>query len=315
MRVAALVPSYPPRSRVGAWVATHAFLAHLATLGHHVDVFVSSTLYRGLESFEGIAISPDDPEVVETAVSLADIVVSHLGDTVVAAALANKWGKSNVRMAHGVVDPVTLVGADLVVFNSHHLAASIDCPSPWIVCHPPVDPTKYATVPGDRVTLVNLSESKGGELFGRLARCAPHRRFLGVTGGYGRQSLGRYPNVEVIDTTANMRDDVYARTRILLMPSEQESWGMAGVEAMASGIPTIAHPTDGLVESLGTAGIFIDRDGGQAWLDEIERLHEPVEWAEASARALARSAELDPQTDLERFVTAIEALHCTGVPV
>lgn len=89
---------------------------------------------------------------------------------------------------------------------------------------------------------------------------------------------------------------------------------MTAVEAIASGIPVIAHPTDGLVESLGPAGIFVDRADGQAWLDEIERLHDPAEWAEASRLSLARSAELDPQADLDRFVNIIEALHCTGVP-
>jgi len=316
MRVAALVPAYPPRSNVGAWVATHGYLRHLVACGHHVDVFVLSDHGQSTDTLDGVTIGPDVNQVaLETAVAISDVVISHVGDTNRAANLAAKWGKPNIRMAHGHIEKLAaLEGAALVVFNSQNLAATVDCPSPSIVCHPPVDAARFRTTPGDRVTLVNLSEAKGGELFWRLVRCAPHRLFLGVKGSYGIQYGEQQPNADMIPNTPNMRDDVYTRTRILLMPSDRETWGMTAVEAAASGIPTIAHPTDGLIESLGDAGVFVDRDDGQGWLDEIERLHDPVEWAKASDLALARSTELDPAADLDRFLTHIEALHCTGVP-
>lgn len=310
MRVAAIVPAYPPRSRVGAWLATHQFLAHLASLGHNVTVVPlngADEAYRldrvdVVRSVESIAIH----------IANADVVVTHCGDQSPAARRAKTSNVPNVRMAHGKIDdPATLHGAALVVFNSHNLADSVECPSPSIVCRPPVVASKFKTTPGDRVTLINLSEAKGGELFWRLVRCSD-RKFLGVTGAYGNQYIDDYPNADVIATTDNMRDDVYSRTRILLMPSERETWGMTAVEAMASGIPVIAHPTEGLLESLGEAGVFVDRVDGQGWLDEIERLHDPDEWAAASALALARSADLDPRADLERFAEAIESLHCTG---
>lgn len=308
MRVAAILPAYPPRSRVGSWLCTHQFLRHLAAAGYHVDVFTADK-QAVVETLDGVNVGPGfNDYVVDCAVACADVVVSHLGDYERPAALAAKWGKPNVRIAHGhISDPSSMARAALIVFNSHSLAASVDCSSPYIVCRPPVHAAEFATTPGDRVTLVNLSEAKGGELFWRLVRCST-RRFLGVK-GWGAQYIDhRYANAEVIDTTQDMRGDVYARTRILLMPSAHESWGMVGVEALASGIPVIAHPTPGLRESLGDAGIFVDRDDPYAWLDEIERLHDPVEWARASAAALARSAELDPQPDLERFTEAIESL-------
>ncbi|MFI1769152.1 glycosyltransferase family 4 protein [Streptomyces sp. NPDC020800] len=62
-----------------------------------------------------------------------------------------------------------------------------------------------------------------------------------------------------------MREHVYSRSRVMLMPSLYESWGRVAVEAFASGIPVIAHPTPGLVESLGEAGIFAYRDDLNAW--------------------------------------------------
>ncbi|WP_262928542.1 glycosyltransferase family 4 protein [Streptomyces sp. CBMA152] len=51
-----------------------------------------------------------------------------------------------------------------------------------------------------------------------------------------------------------MREHVYSRSRVILMPSLYESWGRVAVEAFASGIPVIAHTTPGLVESMGEAG-------------------------------------------------------------
>lgn len=298
---------------MGAWLCSHEYLAHLVRRGHHVDVFVRLDRSAPVDEFEGVRVGPSsNAHAMAAAVAMSDVVVSHLGDINRAADLAARYGKPNVRMAHGRIDdPAVLEGAALVVFNSRNLASSVDCPAPAIVCRPPVFAERFATVPGDRVTLINLSEAKGGELFWRLVHCSP-RKFLGVHGGYGVQYLGQAANAEVVTMTENMRDDVYGRTRVLLMPSERETWGMTGVEAMASGIPVIAHPTEGLVESLGDAGVFVDRADGQGWLDAIERLHDSDEWAAASALALARSAELDPTDDLNRFATAIEQLHCTG---
>ncbi|MFE4971343.1 glycosyltransferase [Kitasatospora sp. NPDC056651] len=65
--------------------------------------------------------------------------------------------------------------------------------------------------------------------------------------------------MEIIDHVPGhaMRERVYARSRVVLMPSSHESWGRVGVEAFASGIPVIAHPTPGLAECLGHAGIYV----------------------------------------------------------
>lgn len=308
VRIVALLSSYPPGRRIGAWIATHSYLAYLVARGHHVDVFTRAD--RGpVDSLDDVTIGTDTDAAVSAAMSSADVVVSHAGNTVRAAAVAARWRKPNVRMAHGMIpDPEVLEGAALVVFNSHNLATSVDCRSPWIVCHPPVVAEEFRTEPGDRVTLVNLSEQKGGELFWRLVRCAPHRRFLGVVGAHGNQYIERAANAEIIGTTGDMRGDVYARTRLLLMPSDQETWGMTAIEAAASGIPTIASDLPGLRESLDDAGIYVDRADGQAWLDAIERLHDPTEWSAASAAVLVRSAELDPTADLDRFLDAMEGL-------
>ncbi len=139
-------------------------------------------------------------------------------------------------------------------------------------------------------------------------RFLPDVEFLAVQGGYGRQRVPHGRNVQTILPTANMRDDVYARTRLVVIPSKWETWGMVGPEAMASGIPVVAAPTPGLRESLGDAGVFVDTMNFGQWVETVRRLLDPDEWAAASARALARADELAALDSGAVFVEALEGL-------
>src|SRR5690606_27495572 len=105
-----------------------------------------------------------------------------------------------------------------------------------------------------------------------------------------------------------MATDVYARTRVLLMPSKQETYGRTAVEAACSGIPTIAAPTPGLVESLRDSTTFVPLAHISGWEGEIERLSDPTAWKAASLQAQALADTLDPAGDIDRFCSEVEAL-------
>lgn len=302
MLIVAATPLYPPSSRVGAWLATHDFLAALVMCGHDVRVVPYMAGHHPYE-LDGVKVLRRGTPFPD-----ADVYISHSGDIGELHHYAKRVGTPSVRMVHGRSPDKALDGAALVVFNSQANATAHSWGGRHVVCLPPTHSDRFRTTSGDRFTLVNLSKEKGGLVFARLAEAMPDHRFLGVKGGYGRQAVRPAPNLEVIPNTPNMRGDVYARTRVLLMPSERETWGMVAVEAMASGIPVVAHPADGLIESLGPAGLFADRDDLAAWRGHLDRLSDPDEWATASAAALARSADLDPQPSLDRFVEAVEAL-------
>jgi glycosyltransferase involved in cell wall biosynthesis len=78
---------------------------------------------------------------------------------------------------------------------------------------------------------------------------------------------------------------------------------------MSSGIPVIAHPTPGLLESCGSAGIFCDRDDTAAWVREIRKLKEEAEWRRSvSDKCLERAKELEPKKQLDEMAKWLSTL-------
>jgi glycosyltransferase involved in cell wall biosynthesis len=178
-----------------------------------------------------------------------------------------------------------------------------------VLVRPVLDVGRYATSSGEHVTQVNLSDQKGGQMFQRLVRFMPDVQFLGVRGGYGKQRDLYGHNVTVMAPTERMRDEVYARSRVVVLPSRYETWGMVGPEAMCSGIPVVAAPTPGLRESLGWAGRFVDLKDLGGWLAAVRELvDDEAVWQVASEHARERAAELAAQDDRPAFVEALEGL-------
>lgn len=322
MKVLAVTPNYPPRSRVGAWVTSHEYLTALPARGHSVTV---ASIYATEDPYthDGIRVETmgcatgEVPHLASLA-DRVDVIVSHTGDGDYAHKVARCLGVPSVRLSHAPGRATEDDCGDLVIAVSQHTADAVHSSVPTIVCPPPIDPDAYRTTPGDAVTLINLSELKGGPLFWSLTEAMGDVEFLAVMGGYGRQEMPPEAHAAVIlgweqatHNTAILPSQidvrtVYSRTRVLLMPSERESYGRVAVEAACSGIPTIAHPTPGLVEALGDAGIWCDRNDQGAWETEIRRLQDPAEWAAASAKAQTLADSLDPQAILDRFCTAVE---------
>lgn len=317
MRVQALAHLYPPGHNAGAEWMLHAMLRALARRGHEVDVRLSRrTETTEPYEVEGVTISPNrGVDDVRARIQAADLVVTHLENTPRAAALGDVLGKPVVVVCHNTHSQahaqLGMRGISLAVYNSRWMAADYaEVRHPGMIVRPHCPVADYATTPGEAVTLVNPSPGKGAATFYALAERMPKRRFLAVGGAYGEQIIRDLPNVEHVAHMPGweMRDAVYARTRILLMPSDYESWGRAGVEAMCSGIPVIAHPTAGLRESLGDAGIFVDRadtDGWAAAIAEVSR-----HYAYHSKTARARAEELDAQAgaDLAAWCVRVEQL-------
>ncbi|MER7507078.1 glycosyltransferase family 4 protein [Streptomyces lavendulae] len=326
MRIVARLHGYPPRHNAGAEWMVHSMLRALVERGHDVSVWLSRyTDDKANYELDGVKVVPLQSRLdAGTAIRHASVVVSHLENVPSAGALARGYGKPLAVICHNThlqSFREMAQGAELAVYNSQWMKREAELffaeypkgvrPARDVIVRPPVFADEYRTKPGTKVTLVNLNAEKGGALFEKLARRMPDVEFLAVVGAYGEQIVPDLPNVELVEHMCGheMRDAVYGRTKILLMPSSYESWGRAGVEAMASGIPVIAHPTPGLCESLGEAGVFIDLHDVDGYEMAIRKLlTSRTEYGLVAKRAKARSAELNPASDLATWCDAVESL-------
>jgi glycosyltransferase involved in cell wall biosynthesis len=317
MRVAVHVHFYVPYRNAGSETMLHAMVKELISAGHTVQVYATvmpeaPPVYQ----YEGVDVLVTNIIYARQNIEAwkPDVIISHHDNVYRAKNIAAKRGIPFVFICHNDLSGIqqTLdIEPEFVVFNSEWLMQKLKRPGmAHIIVHPPVFAEQHRTSPGSKVTLVNLNANKGSGIFYELARRMPDVEFLAVEGGHGDQIKPppHLNNVEFVPHTDKMKEKVWSKTKILLMPSVYESYGMAGVEANASGIPVICHPTPGLKESQGPFGLFVDRDDTDRYESEIRRLLKPKEWEAASVLALKRSAELDPKPEMVRWVSELERL-------
>lgn len=315
MHIVAYVHAYVPTHNAGAETTLHDILKELVKDGWEATVVLkpgkfSFTTMKPLEDAEeyyidGVHVVPSkDKRTLLHYLPRADVTISHLECSERTHLLSNQYRIPTVHLVHNT-HPLTLAWmqtANGLIINTEWIAneeAFKSHPAPKVVINPPIDPGEYETSRGKSVTLVNLWEDKGSAVFYELARRFPGTPFLGVKGGYGVQELAEaegLPNVTIMEHTADMKK-VFEDTKVILMPSKYESFGRVGVEAMASGIPTIAHPTPGLKESLGDSGTFADRNNMDAWEEALRDILKPAKYGKASKLALARSKALKKLRD------------------
>lgn len=320
MKVAALVHFSLPHRNCGSEVVLHELMKAAALAGHDVTVWTTNRDaahgWRGNEGdvlFDGVRIKRVRNVLIggrEVQRFRPDVLVSHHQHILHAVKTARTIKARSVFLTHNDMDlnarPLRM-RPDLVIHNSEWVRESLQRfgqQRQEMVMHPPLTPDRH-TVPstGDSLTLINLNEHKGANVFYQLAELMPDRKFLGVIGGHGTQVVRRnLPNVEILEHGPDMKR-VWSRTRVLLMPSVYESYGLTAVEAGLNGIPTIAHPTPGLKENLGW-GPFADRDDPPMWVEQIKRLDSTVHYEGEAADARLRSERaLDATRDaLKKWV-------------
>jgi glycosyltransferase involved in cell wall biosynthesis len=328
MRVLGFYRHAWPVQRGGSEVAAHRVLSWLADRGHDVSAVV--THQRGIPT-DGVEYIYGDRRGVMNSWRDADVVITHQSASREAIELSGQYGPPVLHWSHNwmwfdAVRDALRPDVDVVAWNTEVLADHMN--GKWagrsLVLHPPTFPDRYQPCAGEFVTQVNLNALKGGEMFWQIAREMPDTQFLAVVGGWMEQidangvahhpkhsvapiAASALPNVTVVGTTEDMFNDVWARTRILIVPTQRindqqvgESWGLVAAEAASCGIPVIATASPGMEEllSAGDAGVLVDQfDDLDAWTSAIAEVED--NWELESTAMLERSKAFDPTDELE----------------
>lgn len=302
------VSDYPhlPAIKGGLQTTTHDLCLALATAGCEVAVLCGlsgagggATPTASDTDLGYLCMRAAAPHQVLPLVAAAwqpDAIVVQSGNSLTRMVLASlDTGRPTAVYLHNVeahqlggmlvADPLLLYLA-----NSHFTAqrwralSGLYC----AVIPPVIQAGNYlAGASGDKVLFVNPVPIKGVELMFALAAHCPDIPFLVLESwtidpawrDWCRRRAQALGNIEWMEPVDDMRP-VYARSRLLLMPSVwEESFGRTAVEAQINGMPVLAGNRGALAEIVGGAGLVLDP-------------HAPVaQWAGALRRLLAEHGD------------------------
>ena len=319
MNILASIHLYPPKHNCGAEYMIHWMLKDLQSKGHQVKVLLHQANHYKIKNnyvFDGIDVFPPQPNVIDSLMNWSHVVFTHLDYTRWTIGAAQLYKKPVFHLIHNSHLYPEIVNANAnqhIVYNSFWLKDKLNYNWPNFIMTPPVDYRIYDLgidpSKNEYITLINLNENKGGKIFEKIAEAMPHKRFLGVLGSYDEQVRPSIKNLTIVPNSADILQH-YRKTRILLMPSEYESWGRTATEAMCSGIPVICSEAEGLKENCGKAGIYIkDRNDIKSWVKAITELDNAQKYSEASRKAKDRSRNHDPSKTLDEFEKWVREMY------
>lgn len=325
MRVLWSIHLYPPAHNCGSEWMAHNINQFLISRGHHVRVILH--YYKGdMYILDGVEVFPATGIV--DAYRWADVIMTHLDMTQYTILMAKTAEKPLVHFVHNDIPYSSILnnfGNVSAVYNSKWIADKIGYNIPGHVLHPPCDVSGYMVESSrEYITLISLNERKGGNKLFEIAQLMPDKKFIGVIGSYDNpgplklsqidivNKLLQLPNVTIVPNTPDILA-TYRRTRILIMPSDYESWGRTATEAMCSGIPVICTPTPGLVENCGEAALYVgkpldecepgdaqvDIGSAEEWAKTIRSLDNEEKYKKYSLLCKQRAQQLDPLAELE----------------
>jgi N-acetyl-alpha-D-glucosaminyl L-malate synthase BshA len=188
--------------------------------------------------------------------------------------------------------------------------------------HPGKEPCHRATLaPAGEKILMHVSNFRAVkrvpdcvEVLARVVRSVPARLVL-VGDGPERprvveraEALGLADRVLFLGKHASV-DELLSCADVFLLPSANESFGLAALEAMASGAPVVATRVGGLPEVIpdGDAGYLVPVGDVDAMAEAaLEVLEDPVRWKIVSEAGRARAIDA---FSAERVVPLYEALY------
>lgn len=207
-----------------------------------------------------------------------------------------------------------LIQADYAVYNTRTSAEQWGEPNA-VVLHPQVGPLpKEIKNKGNAYTVLSSLFNKGVGVVLALAKMYPDKRFIIVrspaeaTHGIPdlEEQAAKLPNVELHPRVPP--EEVYKyfeQTRILLVPSMYETYGMSAIEAAGYGIPSVHVDTPHVREGIGEAAVLIQPLSIEEAAKGIEIIENDYENYSRGARKRAEWLQLRQEQESEQFANFV----------
>ncbi len=176
---------------------------------------------------------------------------------------------------------------------------------------------EFNPINNEYIFMFNPLVRKGGEVFRKVAKQLPNKKF-GAALGWSSLKEDSYPNnfskkyvkrvsesegskfdgslpdyvdfkdchnVEILKPEDDVKV-IYKRVRLLLMPSQwEEAFGRVAMEAMINGIPVVGSNVGGLKETIDEGGILLDKGDVNKWVKEILKFDDTEYYKKMSEKA------------------------------
>jgi len=326
MTIVGLSHGYPPIWNMGGEVSLHRTL--VAASGKKIVLTSTEKDY----TFEGIDVKkikiPNVLDVNANPVPItrqlrelnARVVIGQNELSVPGVEAAKDAGAISIVNVHtppkyGRAIRKAVVYADYAIYNTSTSAKLWGEPNALVV-HPPINQLPAKTKPkGNAYTLLSSLVNKGVEVVLELARLYPDQRFIIVrspaepTHGLVdiEDRVAKLPNVELHPRVAP--EEVYKyfeQTRILLVPSRYETYGMSAIEAAGYGIPCVHVDTPHVREGIGDAAILVAPLNVEETAKGIDTIESNYEFYSNNARLRAEWLQDRQAMELKAFADFIE---------
>lgn len=329
MTTVALSHGYPPLWNMGGEVSLHRTMKAINGVKHVLTSTGSSYEFEGInvhkiDTPDVLDIKADPGPIAKQLLDLdAKVVIGQNEMSLPAVLAADQIGAVSIVNVHtppkyGRNISGAMKAADFAVYNTNFAARE------WgernaTVLHPPISsmPQNFSGK-GDAYTLLSSLVNKGVHVVLDLAKQYPNKRFIIVRSPaeptHGIKDLeeiaSELPNVELMPRVAP--EDVYKyfeQTRILLVPSRYETYGMSAIEAAGYGIPSIHVDTPHVREGIGEAAILIPPLGLKHASRGIDLIEKDYEVYSAKARDRAEWLQGRQQQEMHNFAEFIDNIE------